>query len=141
VSLRRVRYKSSGAPLWQFVGHRCHLLACRRERFRIRLAVARAKFRVTRDELQTYESAPDWARRIKRRFCPTCGSGIVNEPEVWPNQVVIGVGTLDHPGLIKPAQESGASNRAAWLRINASSVSATPLFYLTTTFVPTFTRL
>ena len=84
-----VRYASSGEPYRQFV---CHCRDCQRSggsAFHIGLAVPRSGFRVTQGELQTYESTSDSGRRIKRHFCPTCGSGVLNEPEVWPDHVVI----------------------------------------------------
>jgi hypothetical protein len=113
-----VRYTSSGERYRQFV---CHCRDCQRSggsAFHIGLAVPRAGFRLTQGELQTYESTSDSGRRIERRFCPTCGSGVLNEPEVWPDHVVIRVGTLDDPSVVTPAQELYASKRAHWLSIN-----------------------
>ena len=51
------------------------------------------------------------------RFCPNCGSGVINEPEVWPDHVVIKVGTLDDPTLAAPTQELYARSRASWVSI------------------------
>lgn len=112
-----IRYEFSGDPFRQFV---CHCRDCQRSggsAFHAGLAVPRGGFQITQGELQTYELASDLGRRIKRRFCPTCGSGVINEPEVWPDHVVIRVGTLDDPGAFMPKQELYARNRARWLSI------------------------
>ena len=116
-----LRYKSSGEPFRQFV---CHCRDCQRSggsAFHVGLAVPRNSFRIMQGELQTYESSSDSGRRIKRSFCPTCGSGVINEPEVWPDHVVIRVGTLDDPSLVAPKQELYASRRARWLSISAEA--------------------
>jgi hypothetical protein len=112
-----VRYEFAGEPFRQFV---CHCRDCQRSggsAFHIGLAVPRDGFRISEGELQTYESASDSGRLIKRRFCSTCGSGVINEPAVWPDHVVIRVGTLDDPSLVQPKQELYASKRARWVSI------------------------
>ena len=49
--------------------------------------------------------------------CPTCGSGVLNEPDVWSDYVVIRVGTLDDPSLVAPKRELYVNRRARWLSI------------------------
>jgi len=118
MSLRAVRYKSTGAPFRQFV---CHCRDCQRSggsAFHVGIAVPRAGFAVTAGELRVFESAADSGRKITRSFCPNCGSGIINEPEVWPEHVVIKAGTLDDPARASPAQEFYAGSRIPWVRIN-----------------------
>ena len=57
-------------------------------------------------------------RKVKRSFCPACGSGIVNEPEVWPEYVVIRIGSLDDPNVVTaPTHEFYAKARAPWIAI------------------------
>ncbi|MBV8848184.1 MAG: GFA family protein [Methylobacteriaceae bacterium] len=116
-----VRYTFTGEPFRQFV---CHCRDCQRSggsAFHVGLAVPRGGFRITQGELQTYESASDSGRRIKRCFCPACGSGVINEPEVLPGYVVIRVGTLDDPSVVAPKQELYASKRARWLAIDTEA--------------------
>jgi hypothetical protein len=112
-----IRYTSSGEPFRQFV---CHCRDCQRSggsAFHIGIAVPRDGFHLAQGELQTYDSASDSGRRIKRRFCPTCGSGVLNEPDVWSDYVVIRVGTLDDPSVVAPKQELYVNRRARWLSI------------------------
>ena len=116
-----VRYTFSGEPFRQFV---CHCRDCQRSggsAFHIGLAVPRDDFRISHGELQTYESTSDSGREIKRRFCGRCGSGLINEPAVWPDHVVIRVGTLDDPNVVVPKQEFYASKRARWLSIETEA--------------------
>ncbi len=112
-----VRYKSTGAPFRQLV---CHCSDCKRSggsAFHVGIAVPRAGFAITSGKLRAYVTKGDSGRTVTRSFCPTCGSGVINEPEVWPDHVVIKVGTLDDPTAAAPAQELYGRSRLAWLSI------------------------
>ena len=112
-----VRYKSTGTPFRQFV---CHCGDCRHSggsAFHVGVAVPRTGFAVTSGELRAYATKGDSGRTVTRSFCPNCGSGIINEPEVWPDHVVIKVGTLDDPKAVAPAHQFYAGSRMPWLSI------------------------
>jgi hypothetical protein len=112
-----VRYKSTGAPSRQFV---CHCSDCKRSggsAFHVGIAVPRANFAITSGELRAYVKQGDSGRTVTRSFCPNCGSGVINEPEVWPDHVVIKVGTLDEPAAVAPALELYAQSRMPWVSI------------------------
>jgi len=112
-----VRYRSTGEPYRQFV---CHCRDCQRSggsAFHIGIAVPRASFVITRGELRAFSSKGDSGRTVTRKFCPGCGSGLINEPEVWPDHVVIKVGSLDDPTLAAPALELFARSRLHWVSI------------------------
>lgn len=112
-----VRYTSTGAPYRQFV---CHCRDCQRSggsAFHVGIAVPRSGFTLTAGELSAYETAADSGRKIVRRFCPKCGSGVINEPEVWADYVVIRAGTLDDPAAADPTLELYARSRLPWLTI------------------------
>jgi hypothetical protein len=79
--------------------------------------VPRADFIMTGGELRAYVKKGDSGRTVTRSFCPNCGSGVINEPEVWPDHVVIRVGTLDDPTVVAPAQELYARSRLPWVSI------------------------
>jgi hypothetical protein len=115
-----VRYEFSGEPYRKFV---CHCRDCQRSGgslFHAGVAVPRADFRLTQGALATYESAADSGRIIQRKFCARCGSGVLNEPAVWPDYVVIRVGTLDDLSLISPTAELYAAARAPWITIKTA---------------------
>ena len=112
-----VRYRSTGEPYRRFV---CHCRDCQRaggSAFHAGVAVPRSGFTITSGKLQAFESNADSGRRIARSFCPVCGSGIINEPSIWPDHVVIRVGTLDDAAAFAPALELYARSRLPWLTI------------------------
>ena len=115
-----VRYEFSGEPFRKFI---CHCRDCQRSGgslFHAGVAVPRDGFTLTQGALSTYESLADSGRSIQRKFCPRCGAGVLNEPSVWPDHVVIRVGTLDDPSLISPSTEFYSASRASWLAIRTS---------------------
>lgn len=112
-----VRYTSNGAAYRQLV---CNCSDCKRSggsAFHAGIAVPRAGFTIASGELRAYATKGDSGRTVTRSFCPNCGSGVINEPEVWPDHVVIKVGTLDDPTLVAPALELYARSRLSWLSI------------------------
>jgi hypothetical protein len=115
-----VRYEFSGEPYRRFV---CHCRDCQRSggsMFHAGVAVPRAGFKLTQGVLSTYESSADSGRSIQRKFCPRCGSGVWNEPAVWPDYVVIRIGTLDEPSAISPSAEFYSAARAPWITIKTA---------------------
>ena len=113
-----VRYRSSGAPLRKFV---CHCRDCQRSGgsvFHAAVVVPRAGFAITAGDLRKYQSKADSGRTIVRSFCPTCGSGIINELDFSPHVVVIKIGTLDDPNLVSPTYEVYARSKIPWVSIH-----------------------
>lgn len=110
-----VRYESTGEIARRFL---CHCRDCKRSgggAFHFGLTVPRAGFRLLRGELRDYRSAGESGRDVLRRFCPVCGTGVLNELELRPAFVVIRAGTLDEPEQVSPAYEVYARSKAAWL--------------------------
>ena len=115
-----VRYRSTGAPYLKFL---CHCDDCRKaggSAFHAGIAVPKADFALTQGALRAYEAKGDAGRNVRRNFCPTCGSGIMNEAEVWPDHVVIRIGTLDEPALVSPDKEFYAAKKLDWLTIGTA---------------------
>ena len=77
----------------------------------------RAGFSITSGELRAFATKGDSARTVTRKFCPGCGSGVINEPEAWPDHVVVKIGTLDDPTVVVPALELYARSRVPWVTI------------------------
>lgn len=110
-----VRYESTGEIARRFL---CHCQDCKRasgSAFHFGLTVPRSGFRLLQGELKDYVSTGESGRRVVRRFCPVCGTGVLNELELRPDYVVIRAGTLDDPSLAAPAYEVFARSKAAWL--------------------------
>lgn len=110
-----VRYESTGEIARRFL---CHCSDCKRAGgsvFHFGVTVPRSGFRLLQGELKDYAATADSGRRVVRRFCPTCGTGVLNELELRPDYVAIRAGTLDDPGLVAPDYEVFARSKAAWL--------------------------
>jgi hypothetical protein len=73
----RVRYAVTGEPLFSGL---CHCRNCQRytgSSFEAFMALPIASVSTT-GELKTFEHAGGSGRLVYRRFCPNCGSGVVN---------------------------------------------------------------
>ncbi|MBM3490810.1 MAG: GFA family protein [Alphaproteobacteria bacterium] len=111
----QVRYRSTGAPLRQFL---CHCRDCQRSSgsaFHHGVAVPREGFTLLSGQPAVYRSTADSGRAIARHFCVNCGSGLWNEIELRPGVLGLRAGTLDDPGLVPPRYEIYARSKAGWL--------------------------
>ena len=109
-----VHYAFEGRPTMSFL---CHCKDCQRHSGSLLhhgIMVPKAAVEVT-GELSSYTRKSDAGRDVTRRFCPTCGSGVLNEIELAPGQVVIRAGTLDGDALPQPTFEVYARSRSACL--------------------------
>jgi hypothetical protein len=53
-------------------------------------------------EVRWHESVADSGNRMKRGFCPTCGTPLFSAAEARPHLLFIRAGALDDPGLRGP---------------------------------------
>jgi hypothetical protein len=52
-----------------------------------------------------------------RRFCPECGSSVVDEAEAMANMVMILIGTLDDASWVKPTMEIYLDSAQPWVSL------------------------
>ena len=67
-----------------------------------------------------YESVADSGNRMHRRFCPTCGVHLFSEAEARPHLIFVRAGTLDDPGIAKPAMTIWTAQAPSWASVDAS---------------------
>ena len=67
--------------------------------------------------LQTFTGRGDSGKATYRRFCPECGSALIDEAEIMPNVTMIMAGTLDDPSWVKPASEIFCDSAQAWVQL------------------------
>ncbi|HVS77119.1 MAG TPA: GFA family protein [Steroidobacteraceae bacterium] len=111
-----VRYSADAEPA--FVGV-CHCADCQRftgSAFSTVIAVPAAALRVT-GVLKTFSKQGDSGKLIHRRFCPECGSGIVDEAQALPGMVMLNAGTLDDRSWVKPQSEIYCDSAQPWVRL------------------------
>ncbi|HEY1491938.1 MAG TPA: GFA family protein, partial [Steroidobacteraceae bacterium] len=71
-------------------------------------------------ELAEYASLADSGNRMRRRFCPRCGTSMLANSEARPQFTGVRVGTLDDPSRIKPEATIWTSAAPQWAVFDAA---------------------
>lgn len=111
-----VRYEADAEPT--FVGV-CHCSDCQRftgSAFATVMAVPTSALKIS-GNLKTFSKRGDSGKSIQRRFCPECGSGIVDEADAMPGVAMINVGTLDDRSWVTPKSEIYCESAQPWVRL------------------------
>ena len=114
----RVRYTVTGEPAFSGL---CHCRNCQRytdSAFEALIAFPAASVSV-QGELKTYDDTGDSGQPVHRRFCPNCGSGVVNEVDVLPGVTIVLAGTLDDPAAFKPTMDVYWSSAQPWVHTSS----------------------
>ena len=109
----RVKYSATGDPIRSGI---CHCRNCQRytgSAFEPFLAFPTTSVVVT-GELKSYEHDAASGRAVRRCFCPTCGSGVVNVVPMRGLTVIL-AGTLDDPSRFEPAFEIFCVTSMPWV--------------------------
>ncbi len=112
----RVRYSADADPA--FVGV-CHCMDCQKfggSAFATVVGVRARALRLT-GTLKTFTKAGGTGKPIHRRFCPECGSGIVDEADALPGIAMIYAGTLDDRSWVKPSSQSFCDSAQPWVEL------------------------
>ena len=67
--------------------------------------------------LKTFSSIGGSGNPILRQFCPECGSSIAEEPSGRPGMVILNIGTLDDPTVVRPGREIFRDAALPWVHI------------------------
>ncbi len=70
-----------------------------------------------------YSKTADSGKEIIREFCPDCGSPLFTFSPDNPDYVWVKAGSLDDPGIVKPAHQSWTDSRVDWSEIPDDIVS------------------
>jgi hypothetical protein len=111
-----VRYTARADPALVGV---CHCRDCQKltgSAFGFLVGLPRAAFEI-KGVLKTFTKPADSGRPIVRRFCPECGSSIVEEPGSRPDLVIINGGTLDDPTSVTPGIEIYCNRELSWVQL------------------------
>jgi hypothetical protein len=112
----KVRYSANVEPA--FTGL-CHCSDCQKSTgsaFSVVIAVPKDALTV-QGRLTTFSKPGDSGQALERRFCPECGSGLVEEAAVMPGIVMINVGTLDDSSWVKPAMQIYCDSAQSWVQL------------------------
>ena len=111
-----VRYSADAEPA--FVGV-CHCSDCQRftgSAFATVVAVPASALRVS-GMLKTFTKPGDSGLPMHRRFCPECGSGIVDEADALPGIAMVNAGTLDDRSWVLPQSEVYCASAQPWVHL------------------------
>jgi hypothetical protein len=113
----QVHYAAEAEPV--FVGL-CHCSHCQKSTgsaFRVAVAIPTAALSV-QGTLKTFDDRGDSGKILHRRFCPDCGSSIVNEGDAMPGVSIVGAGTLDDSRWVEPTLEIYCDSAQSWVRLD-----------------------
>jgi len=112
----KVRYSAKADPA--FVGV-CHCKNCQRfsgTAFASVVGLPKPALKL-QGELKTFTDRGDSGKAMLRRFCPECGSSVIEEAEAMPNMVMVLIGTLDDASWVKPTMEIYLDSAQPWVSL------------------------
>lgn len=112
----KVRYSADAEPTFICV---CHCRNCQKETgsaFAVVVGVPQPALSV-QGELKTYMDKGDSGKAQFRRFCPECGSTILDEAAAFPGVLFILAGTLDDPSWVKPGMQIFCDSAQSWVQL------------------------
>jgi hypothetical protein len=118
----KVRYSADVEPV--FAGL-CHCRNCQKESgsaFATIVGVPQSALTV-QGQVKTYADRGDSGKAMYRRFCPDCGSTLMEEAEAMPGVTMIQVGTLDDASWVKPAMQIYCDSAQPWVQLGGDMVS------------------
>ena len=112
----QVHYSADVEPTFIDV---CHCADCQRftgSAFSTVVAVSSSAVTVT-GVLKTFTKQGDSGKSIHRRFCPECGSGILDEAEALPDIAMVFAGTLNDRSWVRPQSEIYCTSAQPWVQL------------------------
>jgi hypothetical protein len=108
-----VRYTIAGEAMRSGV---CHCSNCKRytgSAFEPFMIFPATSVKIKGD-LRSFGTIADSGNTVYRRFCPCCGSGVVNQGDGAPELIIVLVGTLDDPSSFIPTVEIFCDTAWPW---------------------------
>jgi hypothetical protein len=112
----KVRYSADAEPI--FVGV-CHCTDCQKisgSAYSTVLGIPADALKVT-GTTKTFTKPGDSGQPTHRYFCPECGSALLHDAAVMPGVMMINVGTLDDPSMVKPGMQIYCDSAQSWAKL------------------------
>src|SRR5262245_21245156 len=109
-----VRYRGSEQPLVQLI---CHCRDCQRasgSAFAAVLVFPTDRLQFEGGELRAYVVTSAAGRKMRRLYCPECGSPVAIDRPETPLIQFVHAATLDDPAIFSPTCEVWVSRAKAW---------------------------
>jgi len=117
----KVRYSADVEPAFTGV---CHCRNCQKESggaFATVVGVPQSALTV-QGQVKTYADRGNSGKVMYRRFCPDCGSTLMDEAEAMPGVTMIQVGTLDDASWVKPTMQIYCDSAQPWVQLGGDMV-------------------
>jgi hypothetical protein len=117
----KVRYSADVEPMFTGI---CHCRNCQKESggaFAVVVGVPESAMTI-QGQVKTYADRGDSGKAMYRRFCPDCGSTLMDEAEGMPGVTMIQVGTLDDASWVKPAMQVYCDSAQPWVQLGGDMV-------------------
>jgi hypothetical protein len=87
--------------------------------------VPKAAFKLVKGDVKYYEVTADSGNKVKRGFCPNCGSPVTTMPARMPDIIGIKVGSMDEPSKFNPQFNIFMASAPTWAPVS-QNVAAFP---------------
>jgi hypothetical protein len=74
----------------------------------------------TTGDVTWYESIADSGNRMRRGFCPKCGTPLFSVAEARPHLTIVRAGALDDPGILAPETIIWTDSAPEWAVLDAT---------------------
>jgi hypothetical protein len=81
------------------------------------LGAPKAAVKILKGDVRYFEVTADSGKKIRRGFCPTCGSPVFGLLEAMPDLMAIRASSLDDPNQFNPGMSIYTSSAPAWAPI------------------------
>ena len=108
----KIRWRASGKELYAM---NCHCRQCTKQTgsvFGTGAGFKPGDVTWLTEEPTYYQSSP----KVKRGFCPRCGSSV--SWQYLDDEIALLIGSFDHPEKIQPSAHMMAEQQLPWLKIN-----------------------
>ena len=112
-----VRYRCAANPVYAYF---CHCLDCQKESgspFVTELFVPRSAVELT-GKTSRYTRTGDSGKSVYRNFCSACGTVVLTEFDVEPDNVSVKACSLDDASWVKPNFHLYIARKQPWLKLN-----------------------
>lgn len=109
-----IRYSASAAP--RYMGN-CHCRDCQRatgSAYFPAVLVKMDDFTLEKGDPKWFESLADRGHKMRRGFCPTCGSPLFLTNGAGAGAMVLYAGSLDDPSWYTPTRDIYVSSAQPW---------------------------
>lgn len=113
-----IRYRCTGEPL--YMGN-CHCRDCQRatgSAFFPAVLFKGENFALEQGEPRWYEVTADSGTKMRRAFCPECGSPVFLINGARPDNRVLYAGSLDDPGRYAPSRNIFTASAQPWVLLH-----------------------